>query len=261
MKKLQDRAMASRPYAESIQTMMGQIAAHVPDDVSPLLAEPTSVERECLVVVGADKGLCGAFNSNLFRSALQHMEESKAQGIEVEVYTFGARTAKFFNKLGVKFVGAAEERMEQIGYRRVAEAMSGLTDDFVEGRFQRVSVIFTYMESAMKFEPRVVGLLPVPKVEATDDDTSGSAMDFIMEPSASVIMQRLIPKSLEMKLFNGVLESLASEFASRRMAMKNATDSASDMIDDLTMEYNKARQSGITGELLEIVAGAEALNG
>lgn len=260
MKKLQDRALASRPYAEAIQTMMGQIAAHVPDDVSPLLAEPASVERECLVVVGADKGLCGAFNSNLYRVALNHMKASQDDGIEVEVYTFGARAAKFFNKLGTTFVGAAEERMEQIDYRRVAEAMSGLADDFITGRFQKVSVIFTYMESAMKFEPRVVDLLPVPKVESAKDEGS-AAIDFIMEPTPSVIMQRLIPKSLEMKLFNGVLESLASEFASRRMAMKNATDSASDMIDDLTLEYNKARQSGITGELLEIVAGAEALNG
>lgn len=259
MKKLQDRAMASRPYAEAIQSMMGQIASHVSDDVSPLLAVPDSVERECLVVVGADKGLCGAFNSNLYRAAVAHMKAAEAEGVEVEVYTFGARTAKFFNKLGTKFVGAALERMEQIEYRRVAEAMAGLASDFEAGRFQRVSVVFTYMESAMKFEPRVVDLLPVPKIE-TDDD-SAAAMDFIMEPSPSIIMKRLIPKSLEMKLFNGVLESLASEFASRRMAMKNATDSASDMIDDLTMEYNKARQSGITGELLEIVAGAEALNG
>ena len=268
MKKLQERAQASRPYAEAIRAMMARIAESVSDDVSPLLRQPDAVKRECAIIIAGDKGLCGAFNANVFRSAVTYVKQRQEAGVEVDVYAIGKRTEGFFTKFGSVIAGVCEEKVEQVDYRSVALMMKTLAADFAEDRYQRVSLVYTWFKSAASFLPKTEVLLPLASLDETGEVADESAttteatkveLDYITEPDPTTIMQRLIPKSLEVKLFNAVLESLASEFASRRIAMKNATDSATEMIDDLTMEYNKARQAGITGELLEIIAGAEAL--
>ena len=262
MKKLQERALASRPYADTISAMMARVAAFAPADVSPLLKNPEEVSRECVIVIAADKGLCGAFNANLLRKAVNYIAERQNEGVEIETYTFGRRATGAMEKLGFESAGRCETKLETVTYMEIAMAMRGLGERFVAGEIQRVTMITTEFKSAVSFVPKVEGMLPLAQEEpAEEENESAEELDYIMEPSPEEIMKRLIPKTLEMKLFNGVLESLASEFAARRVAMKNATDSASDMIDDLRREYNKARQAGITGELLEIIAGAEALNG
>ncbi|MFT7620123.1 MAG: F-type H+-transporting ATPase subunit gamma [Planctomycetota bacterium] len=265
MKKLQERALASRPYAESIKAMMAQVAAFAPADVSPLLRQPEEVTRECVIVVAADKGLCGAFNANILRVAVNYIADRQNDGVEIETYTFGKRATGTMEKLGFMSAGKCETKLELVSYMEIALAMRELGERFVNDDIQKVTLISTKFKSVVSFLPTVEAMLPLTEEESeeTTKEDSGSAdeLDYIMEPSPETIMKRLIPKTLEIKLFSGVLESLASEFASRRVAMKNATDSASDMIDDLRREYNKARQSGITGELLEIIAGAEALNG
>ncbi len=264
MKKLQERAFASRPYAESIAAMMARVAAFAPANVSPLLRQPDEVKRECVIIVAADKGLCGAFNANILREAALYIAARQNDGIEIEAYSFGRRAAQAVEKLGFTSAGNCETKLELVSYSEIALAMRELGERFVQDEFQKVTLITTEFKSVVTFVPKVVGMLPLAEEEdesAEEKTESSEELDYIMEPSAETIMKRLIPKTLEMKLFSGVLESLASEFASRRVAMKNATDSASDMIDDLRREYNKARQSGITGELLEIIAGAEALNG
>lgn len=266
MKKLQERALASRPYAESIKNMMARVAAFAPANVSPLLRQPDVVTRECVIVVAADKGLCGAFNANLLREAVHYIAARQNEGVEIESYTFGRRATGAMEKLGFRSAGKCETKLELVTYMEIALAMRELGERFVNDDIQKVTLISTKFKSVVRFIPTVEGMLPLAQeseeADATDKDSaSADELDYIMEPSPEAIMKRLIPKTLEIKLFSGVLESLASEFASRRVAMKNATDSASDMIDDLRREYNKARQSGITGELLEIIAGAEALNG
>lgn len=264
LKKLQERALASRPYADAIRAMMTQIAEHVGDDVSPLLAQPEEVENECVLVIAADKGLCGAFNVNQFRVTQKYIDEREAQGVKCSVYAIGRRTETYFRKTPNEIIGAVEEKVEAIDYRRAAVTLQALVKDFLNGKFQRVSLAYTQFKSPVSFVPTVEEVLPLAPVAEVDEEKVEEVkaeLDYIMEPSAEYIMERLIPKTLEMKVYNAVLESLASEFASRRVAMKNATDSAKEMIDELTMEYNKARQAGITGELLEITAGAEALKG
>ncbi|MEZ6196119.1 MAG: ATP synthase F1 subunit gamma [Planctomycetota bacterium] len=264
MKKLQERAMATRPYAQAIRAMMGQVAQFAPGEVSPLLRQPDQVSRECVIVIAADKGLCGAFNTNVFRKAMEYIRRRMDEGVEVSVYTFGNRSEKFFAKVKMPFVGKLEEKLEGVGYRRVAATMRSLSEDFVSDRFQRISLVRTELVSAARFEPSIQTVLPF-TAEAMKGDESevdrNFDLDYLMEPSPKVILERLIPKTLEMSLLSAVHESLAAEFAARRIAMKNATDSATEMIDELRMEYNKARQAGITGELLEITAGAEALKG
>ncbi len=262
MKKLQERAMATRPYADTIRAMMSRVAAFVGDDVSPLLRRPEKVEKECVVIVAGDKGLCGAFNANVIRKGWHYVRDRKAEGVHVDVYTFGRRATGAMKKLKIGSFGACAERVELVSYREVADVMRLLSGAFIRDEYQKVTLVFTRLRGAMSFDPVVEPILPLPVAEKSEDPAENEAeLDYILEPSPEYIMARLIPKSLEMKLYNGVLESLASEFASRRIAMKNATDSASEMITDLTREYNKARQAGITSELLEITAGAEALKG
>ncbi|MEE9392898.1 MAG: ATP synthase F1 subunit gamma [Planctomycetota bacterium] len=265
MKKLQERANASRPYAEAIRAMLAQVAGFVSPEVSPLLRDPGKVERECVVVIAGDKGLCGAFNTNVFRVALNYIAARKNEGVEVSVYAIGKRTEKFANKIGFAIEGMIEEKVELISHRRIEVTMRALGDSFVADKFQKISLVYTKMKSAAVFTPLVEPLLPLAASEPSGDGHSeakaGIELDFTMEPSAEEIMTRLIPKTLAVNLMNGVHQSLASEFAARRIAMKNATDAATDMIDELRMEYNKARQTGITAELLEIISGAEALKG
>ncbi len=263
MKKLQERALASRPYAESIRTMMARVAAFAPADVSPLLAQPEKVEKECVVVIAADKGLCGAFNANLLRKAVNYIAARENEGVKIETWTFGRRAAGAMEKMGFTIVGRCQSKLELVSYAEIAQAMREPGDRFVSGEIQKVTMVTTEFKSAVSFIPKIESMLPLADdfEDSEEEGESAEELDYIMEPSPEEIMKRLIPKTLEMKLFNGVLESLASEFAARRVAMKNATDSASDMIDDLRREYNKARQAGITGELLEIISGAGALDG
>lgn len=259
MRKLQDRAMQSRPYSSAVKEMVGQVGRHVRDQSFALLMEPEKVENQLVVVVGADRGLCGAFNSNLSRLAWNHVKSLIGEGVKPKVYCFGKRVERFFSKINADLAGVLDEPVEKVDYRRVATAVRAMVKDFLDGKYQRVSVVYTWFKSAAVFEPRVETLLPIPAGKI--DDATAKELDYIMEPSPNAILDRLLPKSVEMKLYAAVIESLASEFAARRMAMKNATDAADDMTKDLTMEYNKARQSSITAELLEIVAGAAALTG
>jgi F-type H+-transporting ATPase subunit gamma len=148
--------------------------------------------------------------------------------------------------------------VEKVEYRQVRRVMEGLVAGFLDGSWQRVQVLYTEMRSRAVFKPKIQPLLPIPREEDADA-ARAEGPDYIIEPSPERLLQRLLPRYLEMQLYAAILESLASEFASRRMAMKTATENAKEMTYQLTMEYNKARQSGITGELLEIIGGAEAL--
>ncbi len=269
LRRLQDRALSSRPYASAIRKMIAQVTRVAPENASPLLAVPDKIERECLIVIAADRGLCGAFNANIFRKAHKYLREREAAGVKMEVYTFGRRSARFFDRVRADVLGNCEDSVEKIGYRRVAGIMGSLVDDYLEGRIQKVSVLYTWFKSAVSFQPILEPLLPFEPEAAEgeregvgeDAEAASGESDYIMEPSPEAILAQLLPKSLEMRLFAGILESLASEYAARRIAMKNATDAADDMSEELTMEYNKARQAGITGDLLDIVAGAEAQAG
>ena len=267
LRRLQDRALATRPYGEAIRAMIARVSAAASGTDRPLLQQAEKVERECVVVIAADRGLCGAFNSNVLRKAVDHIKERQGAGVAVEVYAFGVRAEKFFRRIKADLAGVCDEKVEKVDYRRVATTMESLTNDFLGDRFQRVSVVYTWMKSTASFIPKVETLLPVepPKsadaVGEGDDANSSDEAEYILQPSPDEILDSLLPKALQMQLYGAVMESLASEFAARRMAMKNATDAADDMTGELRLEYNKARQAGITADLLDIVAGAEAQAG
>jgi F-type H+-transporting ATPase subunit gamma len=261
LRRLQDRAMATRPFAERIESMMRRVAARSDDLTSALLEVPDTCTREALVIVGADKGLCGAYNSNLMRFAMKTVKDSKEEGIETDLYLFGRRAQMFFAKvkgLQIKWVHSAP--VEKIDYSSVRRTMENLVKAFLTGDVGRVRVVYTHMKSVSTFQPVQQSLLPI-VATANNDQADSDEPEFILEPSPDALMKSLLPRYLEMQLYAAVLESLASEFAARRIAMKSATDAAEDMLGTLGMAYNKARQEGITGELLDIVGGLVVQDG
>ena len=264
LRRLQDRALATRPYATRIAEMMQRVARHTDPALSPLLRVPETCEREALVVVGADRGLCGAYNSNLFRALGAHLRTLEAEGVEPRVFAFGRKVKTYLRKLpGVSVEYAHDGVIEKMGWTDARMVIEELSQRFREGEVQRVSVLYSRMLSLARFEPTVQTLLPVTAeaagVGGGDEDEGGQ--DYILEPSPQILMERLLPRYLVMQLYAAVLESLTSEFAARRVAMKNATDNADELTEMLTMQYNKARQEGITNELMDIIGGTVALVG
>ena len=258
LRRLQERSLNTRPFANKIEELIRRVAGHVDADVSPLLGESDRVETEALVIVGADRGLCGSYNSNLFRAGKRYIDTLKGEGINPSLYVFGRRADAFFGRLeDAEIHWTHPDTVERVGYGDVRALVGRLSELFLEGKIQRARVLFTEMKSLASFAPKISDLLPLPRPEAGGEDEEAE-LDYILEPSAEVIMQRLLPRFLEMQLYAALLESLTAEFAARRMAMKSATDNADDMIGDLTQQANKARQEGITGELLDIIGGVIA---
>ena len=258
LRRLQERALATRPFADKIEDMIRRVAGHVDPSFSPLLNEPNDIRSEALVVVAGDRGLCGAYNSNVFRVLVAQLNSLKDEGVEPVLFVVGRRAQAFAGRLaGIELGYVHPNPVEKIEYREVRRIVTDLTAGFLDGRWQRVKVIYTSRKSVATFVPTIAELLPIPREHAEE---GGAELDYILEPSPKAIMERLLPRFLEMQLFADVLEALASEFGARRIAMKSATDNADEMIGMLTMEYNRARQEGITGDLLDIIGGTEALS-
>ncbi len=257
LRRLQDRAAATRPFAVQLEGIMRRVAAFTDASASPLLRSYETVKDVAVVVVAADKGLCGSYNSNVFRTAAPFLRQLKADGKTPHLYVLGKRPAAFFAKLKeLDLAWVYPDPVEKIDFRRVKNLMAELAKGFVENKHQEVVIVYTTMKGAATFKPTIQKILPVPRPDAA---AGAEGEQYLLEPSPQEIMERLLPRFLDMQLYAAILESLTSEFASRRVAMKSATDNADDMSAALNKAYNKARQTGITAELLEIVGGAEAL--
>ncbi len=263
LRRLQERAAATRPFAARLEEIMKRVASFADPAASPLLAARDDVKDVALIVIAADKGLCGAYNSNVFRTTVPVIRKIIEEGKRVHLFLMGRRIAVYAArikepKISVDFV--YPEVVEKITFRRVKSMMAALVKGYLEDKFQEVRLIYTAMTGSATFKPTVQPLIPFQHAAAkgTDEPATG---DIILEPSPGAIVERLVPRFLEMQFFAAILESLASEFTARRIAMKNATDNAEEVISALIKEYNKARQAGITGELLEITSGAEAARG
>lgn len=248
---------AARPYAVMITRVMRDLAAESSVADHPLLVQPASADRVGLVIVSADRGLAGAYNANILRRAERLADAEAEQGRDVMRYVVGRKAQQYYRYRG----------------EAVAESWTGITDrphypdaraigervvaDYVRGDIQRVWLCYTDFRSALSQVPSVTQLLPVQERELAGGE--GYAPEFLFEPDPQSILERLVPRYLEHRIFAGLLESSASEHASRQRAMSNASDNASEIIEDLTREANAARQAAITTEISEIVGGAEAL--
>jgi F-type H+-transporting ATPase subunit gamma len=284
LRRMQTRAEGARPYADALASFSALLAGGGTTLVSPLVQERATVKRLALLVITSDRGLCGAFNANLFRKVAAFLGEKK--GIEPDLYVVGKKGRQHYaRRLPVKV--AFPDELEKLTFRRAREIARQLTDEFLRGGaampatkgaapspgVDEVWVAYTRFVSAGKQVVTVDRLLPIasgapaPHVagSATTHAAGGAkapapaAGMILLEPSPQELFDLLMPKSLSMRVFAALLDSMASEQAARRIAMKAATDAAGDMIQSLSRKYNRARQETITKELLDIVGGAEAL--
>ncbi len=254
MKRATDRVASARPYALALGEVLARLVRPDIAERFPLLRQPVAKKRVALVLLTANRGLCGAFNTNLNREARARIAEFEQQGITVELHIAGKKGIAFFKYLGR---GLASERTDLGDRPSAADAASiidGLTDRFAKGDLDGVYVTYAKFQSALSTPPTTEQVVPV-----VPPETEGAARDFLLSPSADVIVEALLPAYVRNLVYRALVETVAGEQSARRAAMKNATDNASDMITNLRRTYNSARQAQITQEIAEIVGGAAAL--
>ncbi|MEO5703283.1 MAG: F0F1 ATP synthase subunit gamma [Gammaproteobacteria bacterium] len=255
MRKANERVRAARPYAQKIRNVIGHLAHAHPEYQHPYLQDRT-VKRVGFIIVSSDRGLAGGLNSNLFKTTVVAMKEWSQQGTAVDICTVGAKSAGFFKRLGgnivaqVSHLGDAPSIVSLIGTVKV------MLDAYNEGRIDRLFLVYNEFVNTIVQRPQVQQMLPLQPDENTE---LGHQWDYIYEPEAKEVLDQLLARYIESLVYQGVLENVASEQAARMVAMKNASDNAGDIISDLQLAYNKARQASITQELSEIVAGAAAV--
>jgi F-type H+-transporting ATPase subunit gamma len=258
LRRFQDRAVASRPYAQEISGLVGRLAAMLGGDVEDMpLFQPGQGDKTLVLLVSSDRGLCGAYNTNLFRILETWLRSHEGP---VEYFVYGRKGASYLTKRGrevTRFL--TDPPMEKVDYRNAALTSRMLQQAFSSGRYKDVVVFYTAFESMVKFVPTMVPFLPLAPETLGAGAAKKQSGDLILEPDGPTIFAQLVPRYLEVRIYNALLEALTSEYASRRFAMKNATDAASDMQKALKGAYNRKRQETITKELLDIVGGAEAV--
>jgi len=257
-RKAQQRMYEMRPYAERMNTILSSLAVGAEAEAHPLLAVRPRKNIEILVLT-SDRGLCGAFNTNILKAAAKHVTELKKEGFEVTITTVGRKARDYYKRRNTELRHAWTGISGKISYANAQEIASEVTENYTNEVTDEVILIFNEFKSAIAQQIVVQRLLPLSPVEAGAD--SSSADNFIYEPSRQEIFSRLVPKNVEIQIFRALLESQASEEAARMAAMENATSAANDMINALSLQYNKARQASITRELMDIVGGVEALKG
>jgi F-type H+-transporting ATPase subunit gamma len=255
LKKAQDAITNMRPYANKLTELLQNLSASLEGDAGSVFAEKREVNKVLLVAITSNRGLCGAFNTNIVKKTIQIASEEYA-GKEVVVYTIGKKAHDVLVKTQDVFAHNTEV-FDDLSFENVNEIAQEIMDAFAKGKFDKVDLVYNHFKNAGNQIPTQEAYLPI--VSTKEEANAGG--DYIYEPNKAVIVEQLIPKSLKMQLFKAIRDSYASEHGARMTAMHKATDNAGEMKDALTLQYNKARQAAITGEILEIVGGAEALEG
>jgi len=255
MRKAQDSMSASRPYAENMRNVIGHIALGNLEYRHPYMVERTA-KRVGYIVVSTDRGLCGGLNINLFKQVLADAGKQQAAGAEVEFAVVGSKATAFFNNMGAKVVSQISGLGDNPSLTDLIGSVKVMLNAYDNGDIDRLFIVYNKFVNTMTQQPTIDQLLPLPK---SDDDAIKHRWDYIYEPDAQALLEQLLVRYTESQVYQGVVENLACEQAARMVAMKAATDNAGDLIDDLQLVYNKARQASITQELGEICAGAAAV--
>ncbi|MGI2067766.1 F0F1 ATP synthase subunit gamma [Shewanella sp. MF08487] len=255
MRRAQERMVASRPYAESIRKVIGHVAQGTLEYKHPYL-EVREAKRVGYIVVATDRGLCGGLNANLFKKVVLDMKNWKDQGVEFEFCPIGARSVQFFKSFGGQVSAHASGLGDAPKLADLIGTVSVMLEAYNEGKLDRLYIVFNKFVNTMTQTPVIEQLLPLPKSE---EEAAKYPWDYIYEPDPKTLLDALLVRYIESQVYQGVVENVASEQAARMVAMKAATDNAGELINDLQLVYNKARQSAITQELSEIVSGASAV--
>lgn len=265
LRRAQEAAVAARPYAERMDAVLARLGARIDasQGASPLLAGTGSDKIHLLLVASAERGLCGGFNGNIARLARQHARELLSQGKTVKILCVGRKARDLLRRdLGSHIIDLIDMRgVRQMAFENADGIAKRVLEMFDAGEFDVCTLFFSHFQSVLTQEPTALQLIPAPLPEAADGDTAESGVRAVYEyePDEEEILADLLPLNVSTQIFRGLLENAASEQGARMSAMDSATRNAGEMIDKLTLLYNRSRQAQITKELIEIVSGAEAL--
>ena len=256
MRKAQERMRMARPYGEKIRNVAAHISHANPEYRHPFLVSRNTVKRVGLIVITTDKGLCGALNTNLLRMVLAQYKAWQAEGEEIDVCAIGNKGFGFMQRLGANVVSHAVQLGDKPQMEKLIGTIKVMLDGYTTDRFDRLRLAYNRFFNTMKQEPVIEQLLPLTGERLGSPET---VWDYLYEPEAKAVLDQVMTRYIEALIFQAVAENMSSEQSARMVAMKAASDNAADLIDELTLVYNKNRQAGITKELSEIVGGAAAV--
>ena len=255
MRKAQDRMEVGKPYARRMRSVVGHIANAAPEYRHLFMVE-REVKRVGYIVVSTDRGLCGGLNINLFKRTVKSMKEWNDKNIDIDLCLIGSKATAFFNSYGGNVVAATRDLGEEPSISDLIGSVKTMLDAYAEGTIDRLYLVSNEFVNTMTQDPTVEQLLPL---VAEDSEDMAHHWDYLYEPDAKELLEGLLTRYIESQVYQAVVENGACEQAARMLAMKNATENAGELIDDLQLIYNKARQAAITQELSEIVSGAAAI--
>ncbi len=257
MRKAQDRMMAARPYAQKIRSVVAHISNANLEYKHPFTVE-RDVKRVGYIVVSSDRGLCGGLNMNVFRKTIGDMAEWDAKGVEIDIATIGSKALAYFRRAGGNVVSEASHYGDKPNLSDLLGAITSMLKSYEDGNIDRLYLVSNEFVNTMTQSPTVTQLLPV----SSDEEAAAEVpalFDYIYEPEAKPILDTVLKRYIESQIYQAVVENIACEQSARMVAMKAASDNAGDLISELELVYNKARQAAITQEISEIVSGAAAV--
>ena len=257
LKKAQDAIIQLRPYSNKLTEIMSSVSSASEDSSQNKYSEVRKVSKILLVPITSNRGLCGGFNANIIKKTIEIEKELNSKS-ELKILSIGKKSSEFFKKNKYNVHSTHDDVFQDVNYEDVSKIAELILNDFANEKFDKVILVYNQFKNAATQIVMQEDFLPLNK---TQPENSQEAVDYIYEPGKDEILNELIPKSLKTQLFKAILDSNASEHGARMTAMHKATDNATELKNELTLSYNKARQAAITGEILEIVGGAEALNG
>ena len=256
MRRAQERMQLARPYAEKMRNVIAHLAQANLEYKHSFTLE-RDVKRVGFIIVSSDRGLCGGLNINLFRETVNALSDWQDRGAEIDVTTIGSKSLGFFRRIGSNVVSEATRLGDAPQLTELIGAMKVMLDAYIDGRIDRLYLVHNQFISTMSQQPKVEQLLPTHADEP--DEGLTRHWDYLYEPDARDVVDALMTRYVESLIYQGVVENIACEMAARMVAMKSASDNAGDLIDELQLVYNKARQASITQEISEIVSGAAAV--
>ena len=262
LRSAQGRIERFRPYADKFYEMLGDLAGRADGDAHPLLEVRDEIKTSAIVLVTSDRGLCGSFNSNLIKKADKLLAAKKAEGKTVKMYCIGKKGHAYFKKQDIEIVMGMNDAMSGFDFTLANEVGMDVITRYLNCEFDEVTLLFGEFVSVAKQEATALQLLPMAKEAAVEEgEAAPGGAEYIYEPDVEGLLAELLPRFIKVQLYRGLLSTSASEHAARMAAMDNATRACDDMVESLTLLYNKTRQAAITADLMDIVGGAEALKG
>lgn len=264
LKRAQDAIVQFRPYADKLKEILASIGESLKDDEDNQYAEQRDKERILLVLVSSNRGLCGAFNSNVIKASIQRaltQYDGQMMARQVDFIAIGKKGADFLRRKGYKVIFDGSDIFDDLTFDNVDSMAQMIMERFLEKEYDHVDIIYNQFKNAGTQILIEEQFLPIQVSELAKEAENASNVDYIFEPTKEYIVQELIPRSLKLQFYKAILDSHASEHGARMTAMHKATDNATELLKELSLQFNKARQASITTEILEIVSGAEALKG